>query len=69
MKVFGNEPTALKLTAEAMAIYSNTDPLTITEKETAGGFRYDLSGVIVARDLTEAEVNGCLLELGKDNEK
>ena len=60
MKTYGNEKTNLELTGKALEVYSNTDPLTIIEKETDGGFIYDVSGAIEAYDQTAEQVNALL---------
>lgn len=56
MKVYGNEPTRLKLTPRAQKTYNETDPLTIIEEEQGGAIRYTVRGCIEMENATEAEV-------------
>lgn len=66
MKRYGNEKTALELTPRAAAIYADSDPLEILERETPEGLRYDLRGVIEADGLTAQQVNAELETLADD---
>jgi hypothetical protein len=63
MKRYGNEKTKLFLTEKAEAVYSDSDPLEILERETPYGLRYDLRGVLEADGLTAEEVNRTLEDL------
>lgn len=60
MKHYGSQRTHLKLTQKAFRAYSNTDPLDICEIESAGCYRYKMTGVIEGDDLTAEEVNEML---------
>ncbi len=62
-RIFGNDPTKLKLTRLARKMYQLTDPLIIREYDTDDGVRYDIEGCICASDLTANEVNEKLEEL------
>lgn len=66
MKRYGNEKTALVLTPRAAAIYADSDPLEILERETPDGLRYDLRGVLEADGLTAGAVNRTLEELAEE---
>lgn len=66
MKRYGNEKTALELTPRAAAIYADSDPLEILERETPDGLRYDLRGVLEADGLTADAVNRTLEELAEE---
>ena len=64
-KVYGNEPTNLKLSDLAFEVYSNTDPLTIVE-ETDG--TYSMHGCFEQTGMTAEEVNSFLEELGSEED-
>lgn len=66
MKTYGSEKTSLDLTKVARSVYSESDPLTITEIEREDGtLRYNLSGIIERDDLTADEVNAALEALAE----
>lgn len=79
VKQYGNTNTHLKLTAKAFQIYSDSDPLDIyeqhheppTEVYVGGGmstfaeYTYYIRGIAEADNLTEAEVNEFIEELGE----
>lgn len=63
-RLYGSEPTDLVLCDRAHEIYSDSDPLTITEVTGhLGGKRWILEGVIDKTCYSEYEVNEALLEL------
>ena len=80
LAVYGNENTKLRLTGKALEIYSNSDPLTIYEKDwgepheiyTGGGMMkyenptYFVRGAFEADDITEADLIEMILELGDE---
>ena len=63
MKIYGNEKTSLVLTEKAFEVYSNTDPLTITAQNDG---RYSIHGIEERIDMTEADLNAWLEELGDE---
>ena len=67
MKRYGNTKTALELTPRAAAIYADSDPLEILERETPDGLRYDLRGILEADGLTAEEVSWTLEDLADGN--
>lgn len=70
-KRYGDTKTALRLSAKAESIYSDTQPLSIFEEETDDGeYRYTVTGFLQGEDLTEDEVNALLesLDTGLDIE-
>ena len=62
-KRYGDTSTNLTLTEKAYNVYSDTDPLSIYERE--DGF-YDMEGVVEARGLTAEQVNGILEDLDEE---
>lgn len=82
LAVYGNERTKLKLTGRAFEIYSDTDPLTIYEKDwgephevySGGGMMkyenptYFVRGAFEVDDITEADLIEMILEFGEDYE-
>lgn len=70
-KRYGDTKTALRLSAKAERIYSDTQPLSIFEEETEDGeYRYTVTGFLQGEDMTEDEVNALLesLDTGLDIE-
>lgn len=65
-KHYGNEPTHLTLTEKAYAVYSNSFPLDIYERETEDGYTYRMTGAIVDDELTADDVNELLETLGEE---
>lgn len=59
-RIYGNDPTKLKLTRLARKMYQLTDPLIITEYDTDEGIRYDIEGCVHRFYLTAEEVNETL---------
>ena len=63
-RVFGSEKTALELTPKAQAIYNDTDPLKIYEREIIAedvpAYLYAISGAFDAGWIDAAEVNAFL---------
>lgn len=55
--IYGNDSTHLTLTDRAERIYSVSDPLRIEETETEDGYRYGMTDIIEADNLTEQEVS------------
>ena len=67
MKIYGNEPTELKLSDKSQEVYNNTDPLHIYEKLQDGGtYLYDITGCIEMNDLTENGLNEALEIMGAE---
>ena len=56
-KIYGKEPTELVLSEKAAKFYAETEPLTIMEWENG---LYDISGSLIANDLTAEKVNALL---------
>ena len=63
MKVYVNRKTTLTLTEKAFEVYSNTDPLTITAQDDG---RFSIHGIEERADMTEADLNAWLEELGDE---
>lgn len=63
MKIYGNEPTNLELSARAEAMYAECDPLTIMEHEDGS---YSIRGVEDRDGMTAEDVNCWLEELADD---
>lgn len=56
-KVYGNERTSLLLTATALAVYSDCDPLEIREFTAEdGSHTYEMVGIIDRGDMSEEDV-------------
>jgi hypothetical protein len=63
-RIYGNDPTSLKLSRVARKVYQQTDPLIIIEyDELDGSIRYSMDGCIKKFDLTAEEVNEILEDL------
>lgn len=62
-KSYGDEKTNLTLTGKAYAVYCDTDPISIYERETEEGFRYAVRGFDECDNLTAEQVNAMLEEL------
>lgn len=69
MKKYGATTTNLKLTEKAEKIYSVTEPCEIIEHETEDGYRYSISGIIEAENLTNEQINEIFLEMGNNEDK
>lgn len=69
-RIYGSERTHLTLSEKAELLYSNTDPLTIAEIETDGGYVYEITGCIDCDGvMTEEEVNEFLESLYDEDEE
>lgn len=63
-KVYGNEKTSLKLSALALDVYSNTDPLKIIEESDG---TYTMTGCFEQTGMSADDVNSFLEELGSED--
>ena len=62
-RIYGNDPTKLKLSRFAQKMYQRTDPLIIREYDTDDGVRYSMDGCIRLWNLTADEVNEILEDM------
>ena len=70
-RIYGNEKTHLELTEKAYQIYSNTDPLRITEEEYEDEngdkkYRYFIAAYFGDKPMTEVELNAFLEEIADE---